>query len=110
MIKKAAQQDDGEKPTLSDAAQDDATVKQDAPDDDPFTGKLVIIPEPAPLPLYEPKMWRGVMPTFQCSNCGFCDPDQGFMILHVLTHAPEGERETLLDQLTKEMPTNGPRF
>jgi len=53
-------------------------------------------------PLYVPVMWSGVLPTFRCKECGHCDPDKEEIILHVLTHVPEGDREELLEKLMKE--------
>jgi hypothetical protein len=55
-----------------------------------------------PAPLYLPALWAGVLSTFQCQECGHCDADQDAMILHVITHLPENERESALDQLIKE--------
>ena len=53
-------------------------------------------------PLYLPAMWSGVIPTFKCETCGHCDPDKDEMILHVITHVPERDRDELLEKLTKE--------
>ncbi len=56
----------------------------------------------APKPLYRPAMWAGTVPTFRCETCGSCEPDEGNIILHVLSHVPENERDALLEKLTKE--------
>lgn len=53
-------------------------------------------------PLFMPVMWSGVIPTFRCVECGHCEPDKDEMILHVLTHVPEMDRDMLLEKLTKE--------
>jgi hypothetical protein len=53
-------------------------------------------------PLFKPVLWSGILPTFQCETCGHCDPDKDEMILHVLTHVPENDRNGLLEKLTKE--------
>lgn len=57
----------------------------------------------APAPLYETRMWKGVLPTFRCAECGHCDQDQEEMILHVVTHLPEQDRDSAFDQLMKEI-------
>jgi len=52
--------------------------------------------------LFNPVLWSGVLPTFKCTICGHCDPDKDEMILHVITHVPEKDRDELLEKLTKE--------
>ena len=53
-------------------------------------------------PLFLPTLWNGILPTFRCESCGYCDESKDEMILHVLTHVPERDRNALLDRLTKE--------
>lgn len=52
-------------------------------------------------PLYMPARWAGVLDTLRCTTCGHCDPDQENMILHVLNHVPENERDEMLEKLLK---------
>lgn len=51
---------------------------------------------------YEKKKWKDVLDIYQCSFCGHCENDEDSMILHVITHAPKNERDSLFDKLIKE--------
>ena len=74
------------------------------PEGDPVPDELKekIEVESEPKPLYLPVKWAGVLDTFQCQVCQFCEPDRETMILHVLNHFPAGEQDALLAQLLKE--------
>ena len=48
---------------------------------------------------YARVMWKNVVPVFKCSSCGHCENIEDDIIMHVLTHAPEGERDKLLERL-----------
>jgi hypothetical protein len=52
--------------------------------------------------LFMPVLWSGILPTFRCEKCGYCDPNRDEIILHVITHVPEGDRDVLLEKLLKE--------
>lgn len=53
-------------------------------------------------PLYQAAKWAGVLDTFRCVTCGHCDPDQDNMILHVLNHVPETERDEVFTRLLQD--------
>lgn len=65
--------------------------------------ELEFIEEPQepekPVELYKAVMWKGILETFYCNTCGYCDADEDGMKLHVLSHVPEAERETVLNHL-----------
>ena len=48
---------------------------------------------------YKPTKWKGIIDTFRCEGCSYFNTDEGTMILHVLKHVPEAERETLMNKL-----------
>lgn len=75
----------------------DVSTHEDKPETVFIDGPIKTTP-----PLYLPVMWANVLPTFQCVACGHCDPDKDEMILHVLTHVPERDREKLMVELLKE--------
>jgi hypothetical protein len=54
---------------------------------------------------YSVRMWAGKIPVYVCNakGCGLQRDDEERMILHVLEHYPQEEREKLFDQLVKEM-------
>jgi hypothetical protein len=75
------------------------------PDEVPFETNIVEspgVPLPQPKALYKPVMWKGIIPTNRCETCGYCTPGKDDMILHVLKHVPETEREELFNNLIKE--------
>jgi len=51
--------------------------------------------------LYEPRMWKGIVPTFRCVVCGHCDPDEDAMKLHVIRHVPEDQKNSTLERLIR---------
>jgi hypothetical protein len=51
---------------------------------------------------YHPAKWKGIVDTYQCDFCGHCDQIKDNMILHVLKHVQESEREELFNKLIKE--------
>jgi hypothetical protein len=58
----------------------------------------------APMPevkYYNFVKWAANLFTFQCATCNHCDEDQDNMIMHVILHAPENEREPLFEKLVR---------
>jgi len=53
---------------------------------------------PAPKVYFEKSMWKGIIPTYKCSSCEHWDDLDG-IILHVVVHVPEDERDALLEKL-----------
>lgn len=51
---------------------------------------------------YAVRMWAGKIPVYVCKKCGRQMDDQDRMILHVIGHYPQDQREQLLDELVKE--------
>ena len=55
---------------------------------------------------YEKATWKGVKDVFKCLECGECRDDESegmsSIILHVITHVPENEREALFYKLIGE--------
>lgn len=45
---------------------------------------------------YEVVMWNGIMTTHKCIKCGTFYTYKDDMILHVLTHVPQSERDAVL--------------
>jgi hypothetical protein len=66
---------------------------------DPVESFTLVVKEK---PLFNPILWSGILPTFKCETCGHCDPSKDEMILHVITHVPERDRNDLLEKLMKE--------
>jgi hypothetical protein len=52
---------------------------------------------------YDSLLWMGVNPVFRCLNCDYQNPDEGEVILHIVKHVPEKERDALLDKLVSKM-------
>lgn len=48
---------------------------------------------------YRKLRWKGIMDTFKCLSCKVSLEQEGDMILHVVKHVPEEEREALLKEL-----------
>lgn len=48
---------------------------------------------------YESIKWKGIKDVFRCMECGHCLDEEDDMILHVVGHRPEAERETLMNML-----------
>lgn len=48
---------------------------------------------------YSKAMWHGVIPTFRCIKCDTFIEDEDDMILHVITHLNESEREAVMNGL-----------
>lgn len=51
---------------------------------------------------YEVRMWADKIPVYCCTKCGRQMDSKDRMILHVVGHYPEDEREEKLDSLLKE--------
>jgi len=68
--------------------------------------KEVINPLPGEVKIYFTEfLWKGVLPGYRCSTCSHCESGAGSkdrIILHILNHEPEAERNALLDKLIKE--------
>ena len=52
--------------------------------------------------LFHQTSWKGVITVYMCNTCNHCENERDTMVMHVLTHLPEGKREKALDQLLKE--------
>ena len=50
----------------------------------------------------EKRLWAGVKTVYVCRSCGRQEDDEDDMILHILSHFPENEREKILDILVKD--------
>ena len=61
-----------------------------------------IVVDKQPEVYFEPVKWKEVIPTYRCKVCGYCEPSRDEMILHVLTHVQEKDRDKLFEKLVKE--------
>ena len=63
-------------------------------------------PEPIKSKYYEKASWKGVKDIFRCIQCGECRDEESegmnSIILHVVTHVPESERDDLFYKLIGE--------
>jgi hypothetical protein len=50
---------------------------------------------------YQERLWRGVKTVFQCVECLHCENDRDDIILHVLNHVPEKDRNSVFDRLMR---------
>lgn len=55
-----------------------------------------------PIVLYTKTRWKEVLDTHQCAVCTHCLEDEDEMILHVIRHLPEPEREHGMNKLIAE--------
>ena len=49
------------------------------------------------------RMWSGIKPVYACTMCGRQEDDRDDAILHYLNHYPEHERESILNNLVKDI-------
>ena len=61
------------------------------------------ISKPAPVdPVavhYKPASWKDVKTVFRCEACGLCRDEEDDIILHVIDHVDQKERDQLFNQL-----------
>lgn len=63
--------------------------------------ETIAAPEPPEVVYFSEASWKGVITVWQCATCQHCENEKDDMIIHVLKHVPEKERDALLDKLTK---------
>ena len=51
---------------------------------------------------YETKLWKNVIPVYVCKKCGRQEDIEDEMILHVLTHEPDKNKEEILEELLED--------
>lgn len=49
--------------------------------------------------LYEKKLWKNVITVWRCKVCSACMDIEDNIIMHVLKHVKESERNNVLDKL-----------
>jgi hypothetical protein len=49
--------------------------------------------------LYSQFLWKGVVPVFQCGQCEFSCEVEDDIKLHVLSHFPPEQQDTVLERL-----------
>lgn len=52
--------------------------------------------------LWTETLWAGVKPVLKCEVCGEFRDSEDEIILHVVSHYPEDQRNQILDQLVKK--------
>lgn len=63
----------------------------------------VPVPKPAEEKIYYTKEnWKKDIDVYRCAVCGHCENKKDNIILHVLIHVPECDKNKVLDYLTKE--------
>jgi len=50
----------------------------------------------------EKRQWAGIRQIYVCRSCGRQEDSEDDMILHILTHFPVDERESILNTLVKD--------
>lgn len=92
---------DGLKPDKIDRLMDAEISEQETPE----AGRIepeVIHSTPTYEDYIEQRLWAGVKTVYVCRSCGRQEDDEDDMILHILSHFPEDEKESLLNILIKE--------
>ena len=92
---------DGLKPDKIDRLMEAEISEQETPE----AGRIepeVIHSTPTYEDYIEKRLWAGVKTVYVCRSCGRQEDDEDDMILHILSHFPENEKESLLNILIKE--------
>ena len=55
-----------------------------------------------PKPLYEKRMWHGLIPVYVCLQCETSNNNLDDLKTHILGHYPDAQKEAILERLIKE--------